>query len=142
MSKQSVWRIVLFLHLCLLAFASCSDENNDPAKPVITLTEVGHGNHKTGIAGNDLHLEGRIVAEGGVRRIDIEIHAESGSGFKVEKAYTEGKYIGVKNMDFHEHIGIPAEAPAGDYHLHFSVTDELGQTATTESELAITGESF
>lgn len=141
MSKQSVWSVALLIFLCLLAFASCSqDDKNDPAKPVITLTEVGHGNHKTVVAGNDLHLEGSILAEGVILRIDVEIHAESGDSFKIEKSYTEGKYVGVRNADFHEHIGIPAEAVAGEYHLHFSVTDRAGQTAVATSELTVTTE--
>lgn len=141
MNKRFVWSMALLLSLCLLVFSSCRDEKDSlPAKPVVNLTEVGRGNNKTGVAGADLHLEGHISADGIIRRIDIEIHLESGGGFNIEKSYTEGKYIEVKNTDFHEHIDIPAEAPAGDYHLHFSVTDRSGQTTTTVSELSVVAE--
>ena len=138
MNKKLTWGIVFLLNLCLLMFSACSDDDDHaPAEPIINLTEIGHGNNKTGIAGKDLHLEGTIVADGIVRRIDIEIYSENGDGFKLEKFYTEGKYIGVKNADFHEHIDIPAETPAGDYHLRFSVTDQSGQMKAVTSELAI-----
>ena len=82
--------------------------------------------------GDDMHLEAEIVAEGLIKRIDVEIHKEDGS-FEIEKSYTEGKYIGVKNTEFHEHIDIPANAPLGEYHLHFTVTDQQGQTTLAEA---------
>ncbi len=138
MNKKLGLGLVLLLNLCLLIFSSCSDDDDDkPTKPVINLTEIGSENSKMAIAGSDLHLEGSILADGTIQRIDVEIHQEENSDFEIEKAYTDGKYIGVKNADFHEHIDIPAEAPAGKYHLHFTVTDQFGQTTTVESELTI-----
>ena len=86
--------------------------------------------------GDDMHLEADIVAEGLIKRIDVEIHKEDGS-YEIEKAYTEGKYIGVKNTEFHEHIDIPAEAPLGEYHLHFTVTDKKGRTALAEAHIEV-----
>ncbi len=121
-----------------LVFTSCDkDDNNLPSKPVITLTEVGLENNKTAEQGDDLHLEGSIVAEGLIKRIDIEIHQEEGAEFKIEKSFTEGKYIGVRNATFHEHIDIPATAPLGEYHLHFTVTDQSGQTTTQEVHINV-----
>lgn len=141
MNKKIVWGAALLLNLCLLVFSSCSsdDDDNGPVfpKPAINLTEIGSENNKKAVAGSDLHLEGGIIADGLIKQIDIEIHQEDGGSFRIEKSYKDGKYIGVKNADFHEHIDIPADAPAGDYHLHFTVTDQSGQTTTVESELAI-----
>lgn len=134
--------IYLFLLLVLGVFgtlSSCKDDNNDVTveKPVITLSEIGLENSKTAVAGSDLHLEGDIVAEGLIAKIEIEIHKEGDGEYEIEQSYTEGKYIGVRNTTFHEHLDIPAEAPAGEYHLHFTVTDQLGNTTTVESELTI-----
>lgn len=142
MKQKFLWGTILFLSTSLFIFSSCSsdDDDDNPAKPVINLTEVGSENSKIGIAGSDLHLEGTIVADGMIKQIDVEIHQESGGSFKIEESYKDGKYIGVKNADFHEHIDIPADAPAGDYHLHFTVTDQFGQTTTVESELIIEAE--
>lgn len=139
MSKKLVWGTVFILSLCLLMLASCSNDDNDenPSKPIIHLTEIGSENSKIAVVGGDLHLEGNIVADGVIQRIDIEIHKEEGSSFKIEKSYVNGKYIGVKNADFHEHIDIPTETPEGEYHLHFTVTDKFGQATTIESELVI-----
>ena len=139
MKKNLVLAVVLLLGLCMFTFSSCDDDNEKEGvgKPIVNLNEVGEENSKTGIAGSDLHPEGEITAENLIKRIDIEIHQEDGGDFKIEKSFTEGKYIGVKNTHFHEHIDIPSEAPAGKYHLHFTVTDQMGQTETKESELTV-----
>ncbi len=130
--------LMAFLCASTLFLTSCGDDDDDlPAKPSITLTEVGHDNAKHCHPGHDLHLEADVVAEGLIQRIDVEIHEENGGSFKIEKSYTDGKYIGIRNTEFHEHIDIPAEAPLGEYHLHFTVTDKNGQQTTVESELNI-----
>lgn len=130
--------LMAFLCASTLFLTSCGDDDDDlPAKPSITLTEVGHDNAKHCHPGHDLHLEADVVAEGLIQRIDVEIHEENGGSFKIEKSYTDGKYIGIRNTEFHEHIDIPAEAPLGEYHLHFTITDKNGQQTTVESELNI-----
>ncbi|MCR4843731.1 MAG: DUF4625 domain-containing protein [Bacteroidales bacterium] len=129
--------ILTIAAVAALAFLSVScKKDNAPAKPVVTFTEVGHDNSKHAMRGDDMHLEAEIVAEGLIKRIDVEIHKENG-GFEIEKSFTEGKYIGVKNTEFHEHIYIPADAPLGEYHLHFTVTDQAGQTVTAEEHIEV-----
>ena len=129
--------ILTIAAVAALAFlpVSCK-KDKAPAKPVVTFTEVGHDNSKHAMRGDDMHLEAEIVAEGLIKRIDVEIHKENG-GFEIEKSFTEGKYIGVKNTEFHEHIDIPADAPLGEYHLHFTVTDQAGQTVTAEEHIEV-----
>ncbi|MCR5360885.1 MAG: DUF4625 domain-containing protein [Bacteroidales bacterium] len=131
---------LFFISVLSLGFVACDKDDDSTAKPVITLTEVGHENSKTATAGDDMHLEADIVAEGLIARIDIEIHLEEGGNYEIELSYTDGKYIGVRNIEFHEHIDIPADAPAGEYHMHFTVTDKEGQQTTAESELEIAGQ--
>ena len=119
-----------------LTFTACdNDDENTFAAPKINLTEVEIDNSLQCSPGHDLHLEADIVAEGSIKRIDIEIHQEEEGSFEIEKSYTEGKYIGVRNTEFHEHIDIPQDAPLGSYHLHFIVTDQKGQQTTAECEL-------
>ena len=48
--------------------------------------------------------------------------------------YTDEKYIGETSVLFHEHPLIPADAPAGEYHIHFTVTDAAGNSTTEEAE--------
>ena len=74
--------------LCVvsLGFISCGSDDDDdelPAKPVITLTEVGHDNSKHAHPGHDLHLEADVVAEGLIKSINIEIHQENGGTMKI-----------------------------------------------------------
>jgi uncharacterized membrane protein len=139
MKKKVISGILFLTGLSLLALPSCNKDDETPAKPVVTITEAGSHDAPEGTvaAGEELHLKATIVAEGLTARIDVEIHQEEGGSYEIEQSYTDGKYIGVKNVDFHEHIDIPAETPAGAYHLHLTVTDKSGQSTTAETELTI-----
>ncbi len=131
--------MMALITMVTLSFTSCGNDDDDvlPAKPSITLTEVGHDNGKHAHPGHDLHLEADMLAEGLIKRIDIEIHQEGGANKIVEQSYTTGKYIGVRNAEFHEHIDIPADAPLGEYHIHFTVTDKHGQQTTVEDHIEL-----
>ena len=132
MKINNIIRIFVIITLAVV-FAAC---RKTPSAPKITLTEVGHENSGKAEQGDDMHLEADILAEGLIKSIHVEIHQESGS-YEIEKSYTSGKYIGVKNTEFHEHIDIPADAPLGKYHLHLTVTDNEGQTATAEAHVEV-----
>ena len=128
--------------LCVfsLVFTSCDsdDDSQTLPKPVATLAEVGEENCKEAVAGKDLHLEGDLEAQGLIARIDVSIASVDGKTTVLQTAYTEGKYIGVRNTIFHEHLDIPAATAAGEYKLTFVVTDNLGQSTTFTSGLKIT----
>lgn len=117
----------------VLAFASCN-KSDVPSKPVVTFTEIGHENSKVAMRGDDMHLEAEIVADGLIKSIHVELHS---GDYEIENEYTSGKYIGVKNTEFHEHIEIPSDAPLGEYHLHFTVTDGEGQQTMAEAHVEI-----
>ena len=127
--------IIRFLAVVTLVAGLAACQKN-PSAPKITLTEVGHENSGKAEQGDDIHLEADILAEGLIKSIRVEIHQESGS-YEIEKSYTTGKYIGVKNTEFHEHIDIPSDAPLGEYHLHFTVTDNNGQQTMAEAHVEI-----
>ena len=131
--KTNILLRFLAIITLVAGFAACQ---KNPSAPKITLTEVGHENGGKAEQGDDLHLEADIVAEGLIQRIRVEIHQENGS-YEIEKNYATGKYIGVKNTEFHEHIDIPADAPLGAYHLHITVTDKEGQTAMAKAHLEV-----
>jgi len=139
MKTRNIHFLLLFTALFFGFLSSCKKDNTDipvTTKPTIGTLEIGSDNNKTVKAGTDLHLEGDIVAEALIDKIEIEIHQEGGS-FKFAKIYTDEKYVGKKNVTFHEHIDIPSEVPAGQYHFHFTVTDKVGNATTVESPLII-----
>ncbi|RKE45307.1 uncharacterized protein DUF4625 [Sphingobacterium detergens] len=139
MKTRNIHFLFLFTALFFGFLSSCKKDNADipvTTKPTIGTLEIGSENNKTVKAGTDLHLEGDIVAEALIDKIEIEIHQEGGS-FKFAKIYTDEKYVGKKNVTFHEHIDIPSEVPAGQYHFHFTVTDKAGNATTVESPLTI-----
>ncbi|MDO6602290.1 DUF4625 domain-containing protein [Arenibacter palladensis] len=138
--------IVTFLGLVLHSCSSDDDGVSDASAPVITNFEFGEGSdHSTepyAYKGSDLHLEAEINAEGIVSSISIDIHADDvqvGEGeveWDYEDTYTNASYL-VINPTFHEHIDIPSNIPAGEYHIVLTVTDELGNSTEVEGHLEI-----
>ena len=137
--KTNIFKTTLMAFAAITLLAACG--NDKAAAPVVTLTEVGHDNSYHATPGDDLHLEADIVAEGLINAIHVELLLKQGGEYEIEKSYTDGKYIGVRNTEFHEHIDIPADAPAGEYHLHFSVTDREGQQTTATAHVDIAHEN-
>ncbi|GEO21880.1 DUF4625 domain-containing protein [Cyclobacterium qasimii] len=140
-------RQAFMIPLLALALFSCQEEEDmtfDPA--VISAFEMGEGSsHSTepvAYRGTDLHLEATIIANANVASITLSIHAhdvEVGEGeteWDFEKVYTDSKYL-VKNPAFHEHIDIPATAPAGEYHVVLEVLDIAGNITEVEGHLEI-----
>jgi hypothetical protein len=130
----------------LFTLNSCSKEE-DLSPPVISGFELGYHNSHTAYAGSDLHIEAEVLAEGKIQHIILEIHPEgahetdqtsgiAGTRWEVDTIYT-GKYSGVKNTTFHEHLGIPATTDTGSYHVHFIVTDMEGNQTSIEEELQL-----
>ena len=140
MKKIIFLAATMLLCVFTLVFTSCDSDDDQQTlpKPVAALAEVGEENCKEAVAGKDLHLEGDLEAQGLIARIDVSIASADGKTTVLQTAFTEGKYIGVRNTTFHEHLDIPAATVAGEYKLTFTVTDKLGQSTTFTSDLKIT----
>lgn len=139
MKNNSTKIFAAFAILTTTFFASCSsDDNNNNSTNEITidLTEIGSANSKKATAGQDLHLEGEIFAAQKIATVSVEIHAENNSTApEINKVFTN--YNGQLNAEFHEHVVIPTNQPAGIYHLHFTVVDQNGNTQSVDSEIEI-----
>lgn len=118
-------------------FTACEkeEETESAANPVISEFELGLNNSKTAYIGADLHIEANIVAEGKIETVSIDIHPEGDATWNFSKTYT--KFSGLKNTLFHEHIDISADADTGEYHFHFTVVDQAGNTTKIERDLEI-----
>ncbi|NPD43994.1 MULTISPECIES: DUF4625 domain-containing protein [unclassified Lentimicrobium] len=139
---------ILLISIALITaivFSSCTKED-EIAKPVITIHELGHGDsHSNDYAvaiGGDLHMDVDIVAEGKINTVQVRIHPEGehkGEGeheeWEIDTVYT--KFYGLKNTTFHEHLEIDSLAEAGDYHFDFIVTDLEGNQSSAEAELQL-----
>ncbi|GAA3653255.1 DUF4625 domain-containing protein [Flavivirga jejuensis] len=131
----------LFLH-------SCSSDDDSPLvnAPVISNFEYGEGStHSTdqvAYKGSDIHLEAEINSEATVSSITLSIRAHDltpGDGeidWDFEQVFTDSKYLAI-NPTFHEHIDIPANIPAGEYHIELTVTDKLGNSTEVEEHIQI-----
>ncbi|TRZ42863.1 DUF4625 domain-containing protein [Robertkochia solimangrovi] len=93
--------------------------------------------------GDDMHAEFMIAAVNGIHSITIAIHAHDitpGAGeleWDYEEVFEEG-YHDETEVEFHEHIDIPASAPAGEYHLSITIEDEDGNILEYENHIDIT----
>ncbi|MDW5290251.1 DUF4625 domain-containing protein [Formosa sp. PL04] len=128
---------------------SCSSDDDGAITiaPIITNFEFGEGtDHSTDPVaerGTDLHLEAEIYAENVISSITLRIHShdeitlsEGEVEWDFEQVYTDASYQ-VINAVFHEHIDIPATAPAGEYHVELIVVDELGNSTESEGHLDV-----
>lgn len=141
--KHLKYLSALLLSLPFILY-SCNKEETE--SPEIMRSELGYDNSGAAIVGEELHMEFEIDADGKVESILVEIHHEGEHKsltfliaeleWEFDSLYT-GKYVGVRNIDFHEHIDIPLEAETGDYHFHLMVRDMEGNTASYEDELEL-----
>lgn len=142
---KTIKTISLILFVSVILFSCKKKESIN--SPEITITELGYQNSKVSYPGGDLHIEASILADGKIAGILVELHPGSEHGLKqttgfplisweFDSTYT-GKYSGVKNTEFHEHIEIPADADTGYYHFHFIVTDMEGNQSVVEDEVHI-----
>lgn len=96
--------------------------------PVIKL-ETPNDGAKTGAAGSKLAVKAQITVKNPVKEIEVEFHGAD--EYPIEIEGYEGK---TGTFDLTENITIPAECPAGEYHLHFTVTDSKGISNMEEIE--------
>ena len=104
----------------------------------VDLTEFGHGTPGSfhGHQGEDLHIEGTITSVNPIATIAISMHHETNaSAPEINANYTD--YAGQTSVDFHKHLLIPANQPLGDYHVHFTVTDNQGNSQSFDYEFEI-----
>ena len=84
-----------------------------------------------------------IDAINGIHSITVDVHAHGltvGEGeveWDYEEEFLEG-YHEETEAEFHEHIDVPATAPAGEYHIIFTVEDEDGDTIEYETHIDVT----
>lgn len=142
-----------FKFLALIAFTgvilqSCNNDDDNPAlnAPVISNFEYGegssHSTERVAYKGSDIHFEAEISAEALVSSITLDIHAhdlslgENEVEWDYGQTFTDSAYL-VMNPVFHEHIDVPSNIPAGEYHITLTVTDELGNSTEIEGHIDI-----
>lgn len=136
MKKNRILNIAsIVIVIAMFAFTSCEKQKKNTPKPIVKNLELGIKNSHEAYIGADIHIEADIEAEGIIEKIMVEIHPKGAEGQEIEKTYTE--FVGKRNTNFHKHIDIPKDAKAGDYHLHFTVTDQAGNKTSIEENIKI-----
>ncbi|WP_418513050.1 DUF4625 domain-containing protein [Corallibacter sp.] len=149
--KTNFKHLAIFAFLGIALFSCSSDDDNaiflpNSSAPEISNFEYGEGSaHSTdpiAYKGSDIHLEAEIYAENVISSISVDIHAhdlEAGPGetpWDFEQTFNDANYQ-VINADFHEHIDIPNNIPAGEYHITLTVVDALGNSTEIEGHIDI-----
>lgn len=100
--------------------------------PEASITKVGDNNSMKGVVGQNLPIEAHVTASKKIAKIEVELH---NTAAKYEKVFEfTDDYVGQTETDFKENVLVPADAPAGEYHIHFTVTDAEGNSTTEEAE--------
>ncbi|WP_430813753.1 DUF4625 domain-containing protein [Carboxylicivirga sp. RSCT41] len=142
-----------FLFSTLLAasllFVACDNDDDAPAKPEVTIHELGdgdnHGDDHTAYVGGSLHMDIEILAEGKIDYVQIIIHPEGDlhkslfehEEWELDTIFKGDGITGLKNLDFHKDLEISEEAEAGHYHFDVKVVDMEGNSASDEAELEL-----
>ena len=114
---------------------ACNDDDDRTAAPVVTLTEANYE-----AAENEVCVQATIKADGLIASVSAVVLDKDGN--QVGDSYSDSEtYAGVKATEgahFHIHgIVIADVAAVADYRLVITVTDQLGQKTTVESELGL-----
>ena len=98
---------------------------------------------QTAVKGSDFHAEFLVEAIFGIHAITVDIHSHGltpGDGetnWSFKETFEEG-YHELNEVEFHEHIDVPANVTAGEYHMVFSVEDERGNIQSYDTHIDIT----
>ncbi len=98
----------------------------DPNAPVVVMLNPSE-TANTGVAGQPLTFKANITVKNPIKAIEIEFHGDK--EYPIEVSDYNGK---TGSVTFEKQITIPAECPAGEYHVHFTVEDNKGLTTTAE----------
>lgn len=144
-SNLKLLAIITFVGVFLNSCSSDDDAVTIDA-PVISNFEFGEGStHSTdpvAYKGSDIHLEAEINAQASVSSITLSIHAhdlalEDGEvDWDFEQVFTDASYMAI-NPTFHEHVDVPTNIPAGEYHIELLVTDTNGNSTEVEGHIEI-----
>ena len=104
----------------------------------ITITDI---HVEDAAKGGDLHAEANIAAEHGIQTISVNLHGHDLTPEGDEEDWTYSNdfttYSG-NSAEFVEHIDVPANATAGEYHITITVIDTEGHTHSEGSHFHIT----
>lgn len=100
----------------------------DANAPVVAIASPTEGSKLK--AGSDLTVKAKITVKSAVKEIEIEFHGAKGE-FPIEVKDYDGK---TGTIDFVKVVKVPANAEAGEYHFHLTVTDADGRKTTGEVE--------
>ena len=137
---KNKWMIGAFalLSFFTLSLTSCDDDDKPTAVANVTFSdvEVGKENSREAMVGKDLHVECGIKSEAKIKSIEMSLIQKNGTG-SAYRIYTDGKYVGVLNTKFHEHLELSAGLAAGTYHFTLTVTDANNAKKAYETDVTL-----
>ena len=84
-------------------------------------------------------MECNITSSSKITGINVTLVKDANK--KVEKSYTNNKYIGVKNTTFHEHLDLPETLTEGEYECTITVTNTEGAVKSIKEKITFKEEN-
>ena len=132
------------LLLLMATFLACEKENQiepelEVPKPKMENLDLGLGNSKIGVIGEDFHFEGDILAVDKIDTVVVEFLQKSGGTYSKpwKHKITWTQYKGLKNTNVHKHFNIPEDAAEGKYDLIITIYDENGSKLIINNDFEI-----
>lgn len=144
--KTRILLIVLSIIAISFGFTSCSDDDGDTTKPIITLHAPEEGAKLK--VDSHIHFDMYLEDNEELRSYKVEIH-NNFDGHGHTKAESTGETVdfsfnrswdvsGLKNKNIHHHeIEIPANATHGAYHFMVYCTDAAGNESYVARNIVI-----
>ena len=142
--------VLTILLLISFVISSCDKEEIDTTTPPEVYDFVA-GTHPPNVSDTIVKTPGaeiivdfkaRSMNDGRLDAYHIEIHDHPESGnpedeYKIidELFDNDAFFKGLRNASVHKHIGIPEEAPLGEYHVEVLVIDEYGNSTMVDTLL-------
>ena len=119
----------------LFVMTACNDDDDRTAAPVVTLTEANYE-----AAENEVCVQATIKADGLIASVSAVVLDKDGNlvGDAYSDSETDAGGKATEGVHFHvRNVVIADVAAVADYRLVITVTDQLGQKTTVESELGL-----
>jgi len=148
--KTKILLTISSLLMISLGFISCTDDDGDTTKPVITLNAPEEG--ATLKVGSNIHFDMDLEDNEELRSYKVEIHNNFDNHGHGTKAENTGETVpfsfnrswdvsGIKNTHAHHHdIIIPADATHGAYHFMVYCTDAAGNESYVVRNIVLSDE--
>ena len=112
---------------------------SDVINPRMENLQLGLGNSKIGVIGEDFHFEGNIIAMKMIDKVVVDFLQKPGEIYikSWQHRIIWEEYNGLRNANVHKHFNIPSDAVEGNYDLVITIYDKNGSNEVIKNHFEI-----